>query len=99
MDIRLAKGAKREFEDAYFEYELDRKGLGVEFRVEITRILGEISRRPLSWPVVVEDVHRCLPRRFPYAVLYQVRKTYIYIIAIMHTSRRPGYWRARVTKK
>ena len=99
MDIRIAKAARREFDDAYFRYELDRTGLGREFRGEVTRTFREIAGHPLRWPIILEDVRRCLPKRFPYAIFYQSRKSYVYIIAIMHTSRSPGYWGRRATKK
>jgi len=32
---------------------------------------------------------------FPYYVAYRIREEDIYIVAIAHTSRRPGYWKAR----
>jgi toxin ParE1/3/4 len=34
-------------------------------------------------------------RRFPYKVVYRVREDHIYVIAIAHARRRPGYWRGR----
>jgi toxin ParE1/3/4 len=33
---------------------------------------------------------------FPYYVAYRIREHDIYVIAIAHTSRRPGYWKARL---
>jgi hypothetical protein len=38
-------------------------------------------------------------KRFPYAIFFEPRSDEIVIVAIMHTSRSPGYWRSRVTKK
>jgi len=35
-------------------------------------------------------------RRFSYRIIYVVRKDSILILAIAHTSRRPGYWRYRL---
>lgn len=32
---------------------------------------------------------------FPYRVAYRIRETDIYIVAVAHTSRRPGYWKNR----
>jgi len=37
-------------------------------------------------------------RRFKYKVVYVVRKDEILILAIAHTSRRPGYWRYRLRR-
>ena len=43
-----------------------------------------------------QDVRRCLTRRFPYALLYTIEADYILILAVMHGSREPGYWRHRI---
>lgn len=37
-------------------------------------------------------------RRFKYNVIYAVRKDSILIVAIAHTSKRPGYWRHRLRR-
>ncbi|MGE3491981.1 MAG: type II toxin-antitoxin system RelE/ParE family toxin [Vicinamibacterales bacterium] len=34
-------------------------------------------------------------RGFPYIVAYRIRPADIYIVAVAHTSRRPGYWKHR----
>jgi toxin ParE1/3/4 len=33
--------------------------------------------------------------RFPYTVLYRVKNDEIFVTAVAHHSRRPGYWRRR----
>jgi hypothetical protein len=33
--------------------------------------------------------------RFPFAVPYQIKREEIVILALAHTSRRPGYWSRR----
>ena len=32
---------------------------------------------------------------FPYYVAYRIREHDLYVVAIAHTSRRPGYWKDR----
>ena len=34
-------------------------------------------------------------RGFPYIVVYRGRGTDTYVVAVAHTSRRPGYWQDR----
>jgi hypothetical protein len=41
-------------------------------------------------------VRRCLTHVFPYGVLYTVEPDFILIVAVMHGSREPGYWKRRV---
>lgn len=45
-----------------------------------------------------DDIRRFLVRRFPYGILYTIEADHILILAIMHLSREPGYWRHRVAK-
>ena len=35
---------------------------------------------------------------FPYALLYRVWNEQIEILAVMHLSRKPGYWADRLTE-
>ncbi len=51
---------------------------------------------PEAWPVIEEDIHRNLLHRFPFGIYYTIENdNSILIIAIMHMSRRPGYWKTR----
>ena len=50
----------------------------------------------MRWRAIEEDVRRCLTRVFPYAVLYTIEADFILIVAVMHCSREPGYWKSRV---
>ncbi len=54
--------------------------------------IREFSTR---WSVVDEDVRRCLTRKLPYGILYTIEQDYILILAVMHCSREPGYWKSR----
>jgi toxin ParE1/3/4 len=48
-----------------------------------------------AWPILEGDVRRCLVNRFPYGVLYSVESDRVYVLALMHLHRRPGYWKDR----
>jgi plasmid stabilization system protein ParE len=99
MRVKLSKGAKRELADAELRYDEAREGLGSEFYEAVLRAVAEIAQYPLRWPKEEIDVRRFVVERFPYRIFYQVRKNEVVVVAIMHTSRSPGYWRGRVTKK
>ncbi len=66
---------------------------------EIESILGRILEAPDTWPIFKEDVRRCLARKFPYGILYTIEADYILVIAVMHCSRKPGYWRDRLPER
>lgn len=89
--------ARQEFRESAAFYESERSNLGVVFTNEIESVLFKIVDAPVTWPFIEEDVRRCLAHRFPYGVLYTIETDYILIIAIMHCSRKPGYWRDRMS--
>lgn len=88
--------ARQEFRESAAFYETERSNLGVAFTNEIESVLLKIVDAPVTWPFIEDDVRRCLAHRFPYGVLYTIETDYILIIAIMHCSRKPGYWRDRL---
>ena len=55
---------------------------------------------PTTWAVIEEPQIRCyLLKQFPYSIYYrwEPHQDRITIYAVMHFSRRPGYWRERLT--
>lgn len=88
--------ARREYRDAAAYYEAARPGLGAAFTLEIESVIEQITASPERWRSFEDDVRRCLARRFPYALLYSIETDYILIVAVMHGSREPGYWKHRM---
>ncbi len=65
------------------------------FALDLDRALSTIAAAPDRWPVRPHGERRLILSRFPYSVLYRVRSDAIFITAIAHQKRRPGYWRHR----
>lgn len=55
-----------------------------------------IQDSPESWAGYLYGTRRYLLKRFPYIVVYRVTDRRIEIIAVSHTSRKPGYWKERL---
>lgn len=87
-----------ELEEAAAWYEVQRPGLGFEFAAEIERVIASIAERPFAFPEWKREdpVRRALASRFPYAVFFDVESHRLVVMAIAHSSRRPGYWGGRV---
>ncbi|MGH6691560.1 MAG: type II toxin-antitoxin system RelE/ParE family toxin, partial [Gammaproteobacteria bacterium] len=51
---------------------------------------------PASGAPFGRRLRRLLIPKFPYGLLYRVELERIYVIAVMHLHRRPGYWRSRL---
>jgi len=90
--------AKEEFLEAIDYYESRSTGLGLEFANEIYSTIQRIIQLPTAWSKFSENTRRCLTKRFPFGVIYQVLegKDEIIIIAVMQVNRKPGYWKKRV---
>jgi plasmid stabilization system protein ParE len=88
--------ARNEFDDAVAYYDLRRPALGDEFVNEVEISIGRILQMPQAWQSVGRRTRRCRTDRFPYGLVYQVRGDVALIVAVMHLSRRPGYWRGRL---
>jgi len=99
MPVRLLAGAKSEFADSEAWYEERHEGSGAEFYAAVKATITEIATHPFRFPKHGTGVRWCLLKRFPFAVIYAPRPREVVIVAIMHTSRLPDYWRSRVTKK
>lgn len=55
----------------------------------------QIARRPTSWPAE-DERHRYYPlRRYPFRIIFRRDMDQIYIVALAHAKRRPGYWKRR----
>ena len=99
--LRIHAAAVEEAVEAAAWYEKERSGLGADFEnaLEAAFDLLEQEIVPLApAPGIAgsRGVKRLLLRRFPYAVVVREYDTEIFVVAIAHHSRRPGYWRDRL---
>jgi plasmid stabilization system protein ParE len=89
--------ASAELAEAVRWYEERRPGLGGRFFDAVNQTVELIQTHP---EIGVPRIGR-LPNRqllvtgFPYKVVYRIRETSIYVVAVAHTSRRPNYWQHR----
>lgn len=65
------------------------------FFSEIEDGLRRIADGPEAWPAFLHGTRRFLLRRYPYSLVYRVKPSMIEVIAVAHSSRRPGFWRDR----
>ncbi|MGZ4968603.1 MAG: type II toxin-antitoxin system RelE/ParE family toxin [Methylobacter sp.] len=70
--------------------------MGHEFLAEIKAAVARITDFPEAWQPLSKRTRRCLTRRFPYGVIYQIRNEEILIIAVSHLHQRPMYWKDRL---
>ncbi len=74
--------------------------IAAAFVAEIEAAIQTLLESPTTWPVIEEpQIRRYLLRRFPYSLYYrwEPEQDRVSIYAVMHFSRRPGYWRDRLS--
>lgn len=96
MNIQFLDLAEKELDEAKEYYDIQYSGLGSQFLSEISNALERIKQHPNAWHPLGKRTRRCQLKRFPYAVIYQVREQYILVVAIMNLHRQPSYWKQRV---
>ena len=96
MKVQFLEAASYELELAIDYYNQQKPGLGHEFLTEIKYTIKRITNFPEAWHPLSARTRRCLTRRFPYGVIYQIRKDGILIIAISHLHQKPFNWLDRL---
>jgi plasmid stabilization system protein ParE len=94
LPARFHPEALAELVDAAGYYGARSTLVGEAFVEAIDEALARIAEMPRAaptWPGRPE-VRRRVLARFSYAIVYAIEPEAIFVIAIEHTSRRPGYW-------
>ena len=84
------------------QYYLDHASplVAAAFVAEVEAAIQTLLASPTTWAVIQEpQIRRYLLKQFPYSIYYrwEPEQDRISIYAVMHFSRRPGYWRQRLT--
>lgn len=90
--LKFHPAVYQDIADAYNWYQLQLDGLGDDFINELELAYSLISQMPQSWPKFGNKARRFLLHRFPFAVVYFLFNKELYVVAVMHQSRRPGFW-------
>ena len=81
-----------EVKSSYTWYQKQAEGLGEDFLTELETGYEAIIELPNTWPKFQQEFRRFLLSKFPFSIIYQFNGKIIFIVAVMHNSRKPGYW-------
>ena len=95
MKVQFHPDATIELIEAAHFYEKRQEGLGERLLNAVEEAIAFIRRHPTIWRPDESGRRNYRVRRFPYLIIYKIKNNSIYILAIAHTSRRPGYWKKR----
>jgi plasmid stabilization system protein ParE len=85
-----------EIKASYNWYQEQATGLGDDFIAELEAVYDAITELPETWPKFQKGFRRYLLTRFPFSIIYKDTNESIFVIAVMHNSRKPGYWLSRI---
>ena len=89
--------AEAELREAVAYYENKRPGLGFDFAREVEASIEPVRHFPERWPLRSDATRRYLVQHFPYIVVYLFLNDHVWVIAVAHCKRQPGYWSERVS--
>ena len=99
MNYYFHPEALHEYTEAAQYYSKISPSLASAFVTQIENGINQILQYPQAWQPIETDVRRCLIKRFPFGIYYTVEENNSIIIqAVMHLSRKPGYWKDRIIK-
>jgi plasmid stabilization system protein ParE len=103
MKLVLLPEAEAEATQAAVWYDGEQAGLGSEFLRELQAALQSILDSPFGQPLLESSettepaIRRTLLKRFPYLVIFTIRDEEIFVAAVAHAHRKPGYWTDRMS--
>ena len=96
MRYEFHPDALQEYRQATSWYAEREPRVALEFVEAVEDAIKRILESPTRWRVIEDDIRRCLTHIFPYAILYTIEPNFLLIVAVMHFSREPNYWRRRI---
>ena len=98
MKVQFTAEARDDLFEAADYYESKEEGLGGRLRNEVSTILSTVASAPYLWRQRSAGYRRVNCPVFPYYVAYVIREDRVVVIAVVHGSRKPGFWHDRLTE-
>lgn len=88
-DLRFQPEVEADVKSGRAWYEGKSQGLGDEFLRIFYSSCYELARNPRIYPQVHRNIHRCLLRRFPYAIYFIIEREIVVVFGLFHCARDP----------
>jgi toxin ParE1/3/4 len=101
--VVFAPAADAEFQAQVRRYERERLGRGERFRRPVAHAVERAAATPAAGPLHPDvpaalGIRIRLVARFPFELVYRDLGDVVRVEAVVHTSRRPGYWKPRIRR-
>jgi hypothetical protein len=99
VDLRRRPEAEREIHEAILRYEAELPGRGRRFFEAVDATAERIRSAPHTFPRLgLGGLRYVVVPNFPYKLIFRVEAEIVWVYAVAHDKRRPGYWRKRIPK-
>jgi toxin ParE1/3/4 len=96
MKYEFHPEAEQELYEAASRYESEVPELGLRLGDEVERVIQVLLEHPELGSRLDDDLRHFVLRKFPFSIVYAVVSDLVYVVAVAHGSREPGYWKLRV---
>ena len=90
-NIEISKLAYNEIEESKEYYNLQKDNFGLDFKSDVFKAIKNIALSANLYPIISDNIRRCLLHRFPFSIFYTVKQNTIVILSIAHQHRKPKY--------
>jgi toxin ParE1/3/4 len=94
--LRIHEGARREAHQATVWYAERSLSSARRFRDELLAGFSSAVSFPLRYPSYLHGTRRVQLKKFPFFIVFIDWQDEVYIVAVVHAKRRPGYWKRRI---
>ena len=94
--VRFHEAARDELVRETLYYRSIHAGLAERFASAIEQAARLAAEFPAMGSPYKYGTRRCFAKTFPFALVYVERRDEVYVIAVAHDRRKPGFWRARI---
>jgi len=94
--LRFHEAARREANQAALWHAARSIRLAQDFLKELKSAYARALKSRHLYPLYLHGTRRVLLERFPYFIVYLDLQDAVYIVAVAHAKRRPGYWSKRI---
>jgi hypothetical protein len=91
--------ARAEMRQSFEFYESRLEGLGLRFVSAVEETTKRIVAHPEAGARIATEFRKRIVQGFPFNIVYRVWVDHIYLVAVAHHHRRPGYWRERTDRR
>lgn len=97
IGYRFLSLADVEIVESALYYDEVAPGLGTDFLNDVQQAIDRLCEFPKIGTPLTARVRSLMLSRFPFSLIYYGEPDSIVIVAVAHQSRRPSYWRNRIS--